>query len=77
MKTLRIILLISLLFAISGCASYDYLLCGDSGVYEYTGFPWLRFSAICNKDKEYDKSKLRLKEMEIEMQRLENMRMKN
>lgn len=36
---------------ISGCASYDYLLCGDDGVCKYTGFPIKRLTAICKGDK--------------------------
>jgi hypothetical protein len=44
MKVVALLLLLNML----GCASYDYLLCGDSGVAEHT---MMGLGAVCNGDK--------------------------
>lgn len=42
-----LLFLLLILISLSGCASYDYLLCGDDGVYKHTAFG---SSAICYGD---------------------------
>jgi hypothetical protein len=52
MRLLIKIVAILLLLNTMGCASYDYLLCGDSGVLQRT---MMGLGAVCNGDQCKDK----------------------